>query len=210
MNKPGEATVVPRQLGESGARWVQQSLESGDAFARAVLEAVSLRNGEARTFLPPDAGTNLDLSDASFHPDGPWSLQQGWEAAEAAIAFLRRIGGEVILVEDGVSRANLDDPELALSPAQVLTIGDAVLRWRPLLDGTANDIVAFVGNQQPGGNAFVLTGLLRSFKPLEEIETTMLGALARSVQAIVVGAFDGVSYVVWTATERKALTPSGS
>jgi len=182
-------------LGEEGKRWVSQSLERGHALARLVMTYLDISRGTVFAELPEDFSLRAV---AQALTDG--GLARAKESREATLEALVETGRQstedVLLVEDEFGRPH--DPAVMRRPYPALVQDDEVYPWTHLPQ-TPQDLARFLSISSSGypTNAFLLG---RDQMPsTSSVGIDFLEGLARGIRNILVGAFDGESYVIWVS-----------
>lgn len=182
-------------------RWLRHSLGQGEALSLATLETMERCEGRSYALLPGDLEPKLKLD---F--DGILGLDGG-PANRAMARVLDEAGPQgaaCVVVEDDLSKKGDANPN---RKGSLLTafVGQRVIHWAEL--GADADIDAAVTALNLGAsgyplNAFVTStnatelGLLDGTDVSSDIVSTMIGSL----MAVIVGAYDGVSFVIWEPT----------
>lgn len=126
----------------------------------------------------------------------------GADADRGLAAALDGLAGEgpaCVVVEDDMGMRL--DPAIQSSPFPVAFMGDRVISWAELERGRGADAVKAITQGASGypRNAFVVS---RSVAELELVDRQSLskdfaGKVAGALLAVIVGAFDDESYVIW-------------
>lgn len=195
MNK----TYEPVGLEQAAAlRWLRHSLGQGDALSLATLEIIERCDGRSYALLPGDLELKLNLD---FN--GILGLDGG-PANRAMARVLREAGPQgaaCVVVEDDLREKGGTNPS---RKGSLLTafVGQRVIHWAELGAGADIDVAVTALNLGASGyplNAFVTStneaklGLLDGTDVSSDIVSTIIG----SFMAVIVGAYDGVSFVIW-------------
>lgn len=192
-------TYEPVELEQAAAlRWLRHSLGQGEALSLATLEMIKRCEGRSYAILPGDLEPKLNLD---------FNGILGLDGAPANRAMARVLeeagtqGAACVVVEDDLREKGGANPD---REGSLLTafVGERVIHWTEL--GADADIDAAVTTLHLGAsgyplNAFVTSaneaelGLLDGTDVSSDIVSTMIGSL----MAVIVGAYDGVSFVIW-------------
>jgi hypothetical protein len=216
-------------LGAEGVRFVLASLSAGRTFAKRLLERRPIVAGTAATHLPQDAAVDRTAL-LNFSSGGkllvaspvPWEVSVDFRAPTDDVHemtlvpntndflvtlianHLARSDTHVCLFEDANARP--DDPRLSFVSTRFATIGDDVVHFlqgpRAGLDDV-DRLIRVASSWLVIGALSSLpeTGFLRDRAPIEDRD---LRQLVDQTQRIIVGAYDGEAYVVWSPPELTA------
>jgi hypothetical protein len=215
LNDGAEISLGPEAIG-----YIRECLSYGKTLARYLLEKLDLESGSVTTFLPPDVseeartqfkwGGKFKRDPATFvyhtAPDGsrtrmePVPNTNPW-LVSIVEAFLRGAEGRVCIFEDALVRPS--DPCFSSLKGRLLIFGDEVYYFLSSEDREGKRIAETVreaANVWPGliGALTSVAGEAALSDEAREITAAQLRVLAESVEKIVVGAYDGESYLIWS------------
>jgi hypothetical protein len=191
----------PVTLDDVGTAWVRESLESGHALAKVLLETWDIESGATYAIVPPGfPHDRLDTPHWGQIVAGPPARRDQLERFVEA-----RLGGPwgLVVVEDPYMQPT--DPVFARFATESLVYADEVYQWIASAGNgsrTALDRLIKVGYPT---NAIVLSEP-RTFPPAAHLTHEDLTELAAATQMIVVGAYDNVGFIAWLA-ERSPFWP---
>ncbi len=185
---------------QTANEWITSSLQQGHELSAATLEGIDLSNGHSRAILP----TEIPSPNSS---DFRWGMRVRYKGADRVLSDfllgLARKGDMCLVVEDEFSSRG----DAWLSKKEYLTgistgyVDDHVLHWSPLdpnnIDLTIKTIE--VGSHGYPRNCFVASvnnEFMNTFID-KSLHTDVIDKIAESIVALVIGAFDDESYVVW-------------
>lgn len=181
------------------SRWVKKSLADGHEISAAVLADLRLDEGTFQAVLPAD----FDGREVANLERG--GVMAGAEADRDLAAVLDELAGEgsaCVVVEDDMGMRM--DPAIQNSSLPVAFMGDRVISWAELERGRGADAVEAITQGASGypRNAFVVS---KSVAELELVDRQSLsqdfaGKVADALLAVIVGAFDDESYVLWVSS----------
>lgn len=204
-----------RTLGTEAIEYIQERLSNGRSLARSLLNTLALASGSVLTCISPDvsdvdANTFLEgkvLRQPSLDERKPAKGGYMEPIPNADDWLSRRIhefltGGprRVCIMENQLSGRN--DPWLATARSHVLKSEDDVFHF---LSSSTNSLDEISDALNECGSVFppiiaALTTLDDSdFSPDEgAINQPQIAAFAKNASAIIVGAYDGESYLIWS------------
>jgi hypothetical protein len=196
VSAPQMKTIPTRHhdLGAEGTRWVSRSLERGRTLARLVLAYRDISRGDVSAEQPRDLSSHA-ITEA-FDGGG---LPQARQAREATLRVFAEMADQdaegILLVEDELGRP--DDPAVMRSPYHALIHDDEVFPWVPLPQDPP-ELARFLSWSTSGypTNAFLLRQ--DQMPETSPVGIDALEELACGIRAILVGAFDGEGYVIWS------------
>jgi hypothetical protein len=198
--------LVFMDLGTNGLRWVRDSLSNGGDFSHAAEIAVAIEKGHAYTYVPADV-QDPDLGQILFFPGDRYPMEDAWESERRMGALIAANFRGLLLSESGAERSEFERGmwKGQIAADHAVFVGKSVVEWYELHQA-AKDLGSFLGNLSHGDNAFILTDVSLRFRPQEDI-SARLPQLAGSVEAVLVGAFDAVSYILWTSRKIDVTEP---
>lgn len=184
---------------EGDARaWIAESLGQGLGLSSRVLAAAGLAGGEVWALAGPGS-TPARLGSREALEEG---VEGSFAAAVAALAdhlgAAAARGGRVLVIEDELSPPG--DPALRDLADRVVLNGSEVFHWRavtPALDAAA--LTELLGSATSGypTNGFVVTADPAAWGPCEPLAEGEVAALAATVEAVVVAAYDAEGLLFW-------------
>lgn len=201
--------LVPTVLGDRGIEWIRDFVvcgpyEEGDALCAAVATSLDLSQGTVVTLLPVGAVDRVDATDlegnvfAALKDQSISADALGTLAADAAIELARTAGGDLFLCQADVTRAgyrpNMTWGEgVVLSPDRVVFCGTSVMPWGRLSDVTTDEVGWLVGSGLGVISSIGVPPLAAS----REMTQESLDTIVRGARALLVGAYDGMSLLLW-------------
>lgn len=210
-------TFSERQLGRSALLHIRKRLQAGKTFANRLLEALDLEEGIVITYLPDNVsdegahefrhGGKLPPADESTWRRGPGVIfipkenTDEWLTARIE-SFLSKSSERVCIFEEGIARAS--DPFWSKKDGKrefVAFVGDEVyyvVRSAETAD-QVSDAVNYASSAWPGS-----LGALTTADPDDpilinrEIDPAQWPVLAARTEALIVGAYDAESYLIWS------------
>ncbi|SRR6266568_1136612 len=183
------------ELGESGTDWVRRSLDIGGVIGSTFLRTRDPREGHAITFVP--ARSAQAARDAL---DGGGLFESSEEAETARTAAIRDFAaaaGDGWIVVEG-HRWVPESERVRREPERVLVANGNAYWWQRL--NGAGELREFLRRVEPGypTNVFAVPPPVPALSPLHVLSSDEVNSLVRAVRALLVGAYDEESYVVWT------------
>ncbi|MDP9280993.1 MAG: hypothetical protein M3P38_02715 [Chloroflexota bacterium] len=192
-------------LGNRGTTWVRRTLENGGGLASAILRKTRPESGAVYGFYPENRSA-IDLTEfdeSVFSVLAPRDADAvGTAAADAAIELARSTGGNVFITETYIRRDGFEpgmtwgEGTIRIEPQRVLFHGSQVLVWRTLEEASTDEVGWLIGDV---GVMAKIAGGAR-YPPLSELTVPDLEMVAEGVRAVLVGAYDGVSLLVWLSS----------
>lgn len=192
--------VIALDVPQAPARqWVEQSLAAGHELSTAVLVSVPIVGGWFRTFAP--RGALLDQL-GRLDEGGVVSSDGADVALDRLLSRLKRAGAKCVVIEDDVLRSS--DPTAANVASAF--IGEHVVHWCEL-ERSAGVAAAHAIRASAVGyplNAFVCArsssdlGLTHGHAATDGLQHRVVDSL----RAVIVGAFDAESFLVWERPEH--------
>jgi len=204
-----EETYREIDLGASGIAYVKECLESGKTLAKLLLQTHDLNAGRAFTQLPASVG---DAAAKDFDSGGKLpelyprttNLQPVPDSDFLVMPrinwFLSESSANICILED--SSATPTDPFLQSLSTRYSAFQDEVYHLICQPDNNSETITKTLRQ----ASSWLTIGALTS-APQEmgvcaqpgELELSSLTTLGEKTQEIIVGAYDGEGYVIWTA-----------
>ena len=197
MAQAGEGVGGSRVEGTARA-WIAESLGQGLGLSARVLAAVDPAAGEVWALAGPGS-TPARLGAREALEEG---VEGSFAAAVAALAAhlggAAARGGRVLVIEDELSPPG--DPALRDHADRVVLNGSEVFHWRavtPALDAAA--LTELLGSATSGypTNGFVVAADPHGWGPLEPLAGAEVAALAATVEAVLVAAYDAEGLLFW-------------
>ncbi len=209
-----------RSLGPEALEYIRECLAEGKTLARHLLERVDLESGTVTTFLPSDVskeaasqfrtGGKLERDPETFvyrtAPDGSrvrWEPVPNTDPWLVSIvqAFLRAAEGRVCILENALARPS--DPGLSRFQSRLLAFEDEVYHVLLSRELEGTEIARAIGEARCAYPPLigVITFLAAEAGLPDEardITSAQLRVLAERTQKIVVGAYDGEGYLIWS------------
>jgi hypothetical protein len=204
-----EETYREIELGAAGIAYIRECLEAGKTFARLLLQTHDLNMGKAVTKLPAsvddeaakdfDSGGKLPelyprTTNLQAVPDSDFLMMPEINR------FLSESSANICILED--SLANPTDPFLQSVKTRYSAFQDEVYHLICQPDNNSDTISKTLRQ----AHSWLTIGALTSAPEemgvcaqLGELKLSSLTTLAQKAQEIIVGAYDGEGYVIWTA-----------
>lgn len=207
-------------LGPEAWVYFRQALADGKTLSHCVLERTDLRQGRLFTLLPPGASTeNLNdfMSGGKLLPSPPDTHvsvtfadgspggtlvpipNANAELARHVEAFLKEGFDRLCILEDQMAEPG--DPAALHSPANVVVLGPELYYVLGNQDADVRvieDALCHASSSIYPPLVGVLTHGLAHSKNRRETTTAELRSFAERAEEIVVGAYDGEGYVLWS------------
>jgi hypothetical protein len=196
--------------------FVAECLSRGNTLSRLIRKTIDLRLGHITTFLPP--GTSEAAAyEFDFGGKLPPPNATEWLKSEDSVAvpiptalpllvskiraFVGKATGNVCLLEN--SLASKSDPYTQSMRSRIVSYGEEIYHVltrhnssEEAIDAAIDEAFAiptFVGvfTSLPGDEA-------QRLRDAVEIGSESLGVCAENVQSIIVGAYDGESFLIWS------------
>jgi hypothetical protein len=178
--------------------WLRYSLGQGETLSLTTLEIIEQSEGRSYAILPGDLEPKLNLD---FN--GILGLDGG-PANRAMARMLKKAGARgaaCVVMEDDLREKGGTNPN---RKGALLTafVGQRVIHWAEL--GADADIDAAVTALNLGASGYPLNAFVTSANEAElglidgtEVSSDIVSAISGSLMAVIVGAYDGVSFVIW-------------
>jgi len=192
----GKGLMLERvDLGREAAAYIRWSLSESRRALSSYLQALPLEAGRMFTFVPSDA----EHSRLSEFRAGVLHGRGSYESlAKLALAYLAKDGRRYLIFEDvfvEVGNAWLEDPTI-----QYFTYGAEVYHFLAVESATEETVLQTIDNAKGYVTNGILTG--GSSLPLVQsgscLDMLQLQALAEAADYILVEAYDGEGFLVWT------------
>jgi hypothetical protein len=184
---------VPKSQGRS---WLEQSLAAGQIISAAILAAAPLGEGRFFTFIPASA----EPGQIEFPEKGIFATSVACPGLAEFLDKLTKTGAACVLVEDDVLERGDRQLERMVVPSAF--IGDGVVHWCDVKSGSRMSAAEAVRESAFGYplNAFVVS---KSFSELglvsgQQAPKDLALRVTESLLAVIVSAFDGQSFAVWS------------
>lgn len=207
-------------LGPEAVSYIRDCLANGKTLARYLLQRPDLESGTVTTFLPSDVGKEaatqfkwggkLRRDPATFvyrtEPDGSrtrWEPVPNTDPWLVSIiqAFLRAAEDRVCIFENALARPS--DPVLSRSESRVLVFDNEVYHFLSAADWASTIIAQAI--REAGCPYPPLIGAMASAADEagfsgegRQISSAQLKVLAERTEKIVIGAYDGEGYLIWS------------
>jgi hypothetical protein len=199
--------VRRRALGAEGLGWVRRSLARGHDISAQAIAKLDLNSGEVYGYYPQTA-TSFDpdrFERTLFSPHGTFPAELARISEDAVLQLARSIGGGLLVVESSVPPDHLEDLrgewlESVLPRSRAVTT-TTVLFWRPLQEGSLDDMASYLAAAGEYENAFVLElpKDRQLASPAQLLKVNNLPNAIRGTRGILVPAYDSETYVLWTS-----------
>jgi hypothetical protein len=178
--------------------WLRYSLGQGEIVSAAALRLIEEHNGRAYTL----ASEGVDSARLAKPREGAVITSGTGSAREALARVLETLaerGAACVVVEDELSLKR--DPRPSLD-GLLLTgfIGEKVIHWAPLVDGTGAAIVTLHrGSNGYPTNAFVTSRSAEELGLVDgaNLDSDIAGRVVGSVVAVIVAAYDAETFIIW-------------
>jgi hypothetical protein len=184
---------VPKNQGRP---WLEQSLAAGQAISVAILATAPLSQGRFFTFIPD----NAEPRQLEFPEKGVFATSVAGPGLARFLDKLVEKGAACVLVEDDV--LGRGDRQLERMAVPSAFIGEEVVHWCDVKSGSCMAAAEGVRESAFGYplNAFVVSepvsalGLVNG----QQAPDDLVPKVAESLLAVIVSAFDGQSFAVWS------------
>lgn len=206
-----------RELGGAALDYVEETLRSGLTLARLVVQSTDLERGTVYTFLPP----HVNQQEAVAFTEGgklPTPPESQWlrtptgvlvpvpstisYVANFASTSLSDGQGRVYVLEDQVSSPR--SPHLENLDFNTLTVNAEVYYMLTGKDSTEDRVEKAIRTAETVPVFISFLSILSSSwrhsltrSRRTEVELEALAAIASTVTSIIIGAYDGESYLIW-------------
>ncbi|HEV3320795.1 MAG TPA: hypothetical protein VG147_01235 [Solirubrobacteraceae bacterium] len=201
MNKTYELVELEQA---AALPWLRHSLGQGEVFSPATLETIERCDGRSYAILPGDLKPKLNLDfDGILGLDGGPANRAMAKVLEDAST---RDAGCVV-IEDEMSEKGDPNPSWG---GRLLTafVGRNVIHWAGLGPDGGDAAVAALNAGSTGYplNAFVTSSSADELGLVDgaELDSDVVSAVVNSMVAVIVGAYDGVSFVIWERICRES------
>lgn len=212
-------TIEQTKLDVEAASFIKDTLGKGKTLSKLLLASHEIASGSVYTFLPADTSTETanDFAGGGKLPPLPAETHEHFTSedgakwrmvpvpnADADIVttiqnFLRAEQGHVCIFEDAVAKPT--DLWLSSAGTRVLTFNDEVYHWLSQDDVETTKIL----NTIRRANSWLFMGAMTSTLKIKgfasdagTISYDALKTMAEETKIIVVGAYDGEGYLIWS------------
>ena len=185
---------------QTANEWIASSLQQGHELSAATLARIDLSNGHSRAIMP----TEIPSPNSSDFENGMRVIYKGVYRVLSDFLLGLAIKGDICLVVENelARRGDIPSPkETRFSGISTGYVDDHVLHWTSLnpnnIDVAIKTIA--VGSSGYPRNCFVASvnnEFMNTFID-KSLPTDVIDKIAESIVALVIGAFDDESYVVW-------------
>jgi hypothetical protein len=191
-------SVRPIEVDQPAALdWLRYSLGQGEVISPTALKFIEGHEGHAYT-LALQSVDPVRLSDFEYGAigSGPGAAR---EALAKVLATFAGRGAACVVVEDELHLKRHPKPSL---DGLLLTafVGEQVIHWAPLADGPGAAILTLHrGSHGYPLNAFVTSASEEELGLVDgaDLDSDIAGAVAGSLVAVVVAAYDADSFLIW-------------
>lgn len=190
---------VPTEIDKTIARnWLRYSLSLGEVevISPAAIKFIEKREGYAYVLAPEGVDPALLATPQSGGVTGTRAARDA--LANVLEGFVGR-GAACVIVEDELSLKRHPKPSLD-GLLKTAFIGEQVIHWAGLEDGTEDAIVAVHrGSGDYPTNAFVTSVSAKELGLVDgaDLNHDIAGPVIGSLMAMVVAAYDAETYIVW-------------
>jgi hypothetical protein len=207
-------------LGPTATDYIRACLAMGNTLARDVLAVVNLEAGAATTFLPADVDKNAasqfesggklgsSEGDARYMTDlegSRYRIDPKPSTDEFAVSVIKRFLGSaerhMCLLENHLGRRS--DPWVLSAKSRVIFFGEEVYYFLSPLNSDTDEIQSALTEAKTVAPATigVFTSLpehMEGFVETMQVNADSLSTLAGGAVGLIIGAYDGESYVLWS------------
>jgi hypothetical protein len=175
---------------------MKQSLAQGFDISNAVLIGTPFERGRFQTFVPKD----FHADKLDFEVGGVTTTTLSKGGLSICLESLIGAGGGCVVIEDEGWRPT--DPVIVEGAQLSAFIGDRVIHWSDLKSGASNVAVEAISKGASGYplNAFVSSKSAAGLGLVdrEQVPEGLASAVAESLLAVIVAAFDAETFMVWS------------
>jgi hypothetical protein len=192
--------VIPTEIDQTVAlEWLRYSLGQGEIVSPAALKLVEEREGHAYAL----ASETVDPAPLAKPSDGgviePGAGSSRDAALAQAIETLAERGAACVVVEDELRSRRDPNPSL---DGLLLTafVGEKVIHWAGLEGGAdAAVLTLYRGSHGYPRNSFVTSAPAQELELLDgaDLDHHIAGRVVGSLVAVIVGAYDDETFIIW-------------
>lgn len=189
----------PTEIDQSVALdWLRYSLGQGEVISPATLKFFEKHEGHAYT-LAPETVDPARLATPRWGGVISPGVGSPREALAKVLDTLAQRGAACVVGEDEL-RLKRDPKSNVDGLLLTAFIGEKVIHWAPLVDGTENAILTLHrGSHGYPTNAFVTAASAEELGLVDgaDLDFDIAGAVVGSLVAVVVAAYDNETYIIW-------------
>jgi hypothetical protein len=178
--------------------WLRYSLRQGEVISPDALKVVEERPGRSFTLAPENVDAALL---ANPHNGGVVRRRAADEALTEVLDALAARGAACVVVEDEMRLRR--DPSPFVAGVSGGYVGERLLHWSRLADGSTAALDAINVSHDYPLNAFVTSASEEMLDLVHgaDLPSGIGTAVAASLVAVIVGAYDAETFIVWERSE---------